>query len=112
MPVNFLQVKKTERDLFVAFKLQDRNHANSGDMPLEQSDALLVALYMIACVINQCDFKLRMDGDQVGKVKQQFIGAYADQRGLNIGRTTFGNTVFTFSLNADSGELIIKTMIG
>lgn len=112
MPFNVLQLKKTERDLFVAFKIQDRNQANNGDTPLEQSEAFLIALYMIACVINQCDFKLRIDGDQMSRVKEQFIGAYNDQRGKNIGRTFFHNTVFTFKLDADSGELIIKTMIG
>lgn len=112
MPFNVLQLKKTQKDLFIAFKLEDRNAANNGDRELEQSEALLVALYMISCVINQCDFKLRIDGDQMLKIKQQFIDAYKDQRALNIGRTFFRNTVFTFLLTADSGEIIIKTMQG
>ncbi|MEK6878777.1 MAG: hypothetical protein AABY22_04180 [Nanoarchaeota archaeon] len=110
MSCEILQIKKTDRQLLVAFKLKDRNSSNTGDATLDQSTHFQSALYIIACIINQCDFKLKITPDGVNQIRLQFMDVYRDHRAANIGKTFFSNTAFVFDFSVNDGESKIKCM--
>ncbi len=110
MSVEVLQIKKTDKQLMVAFKLKDRNASNSGDNTLDVSTHFSAALYIIACLINQCDFKIKITSDGINQIRQQFQDVYKDHRAGAIGKYSFSNTAFVYDLDMNDGQSKIKCM--